>query len=429
MLLVHDSIDSLVWVVAISSLTTFLLILVASRYYGLLVDARHAVVDFVGLFKRIPPSAPLGGGKLRILIFNWRDLRHKWAGGAEVYLHELSKRWVAAGHRVTIFSGNDGHSARFERMDGVSVVRRGGFYLVYLWAFLYYFFRLRGRYDVIIDSENGLPFFTPFYVREPVFLLIHHVHQEVFRKSLIPPFSWIAQLLEKRFMPIVYRKIEVITVSPSSKAEIIEHKLTKKIPHIVYNGVNLASYKPGKKSSHPTILYLGRLTVAKSIHVLLHAVAQLQQDYPDLECRIAGDGPSRKLLEKLVAKLKIRNHVKFLGKVTEEEKIKLYREAWVFVNPSLIEGWGITTIEANACGTPVVASNVAGLRDAVSDTHSGILVPYGQADGFVLAISTILKDKHLRAKLSSGAIKWAQQYDWDKSASQVIRLMEKVYEK
>lgn len=428
MLLVHDSINSLVWVVAISALVTFLSMCLVARFYSIFVDAGHAIIDLIGLFKFIPPVNNIHQDKLSILIFNWRDLNHKWAGGAEVYLHELSRRWVADGHRVTIFSGNDGHSPRFERVDGVSLVRRGGFYLVYLWAFLYYCFRLKGRYDVIIDSENGLPFFTPLYAQEPVFLLIHHVHQEVFRKSLIPPFSWLAQFLEKRVMPLVYRKTEVITVSPSSKAEIIMHQLTKKIPKIVYNGVNLDSYVPGKKTKNPSILYLGRLTTAKSIHVLLHAIALLKNDLPNLSCTIAGDGPMRRQLEKLSVKLKIRENVKFLGKVSEEEKITLYQQAWIFVNPSLIEGWGITTIEANACGTPVVASNVPGLRDAVSDTRSGMLVPYGNIPGFVLATSTILKDTLLRTKLSHGAINWAQQYDWNKSAKTAIKLLEKVHE-
>ncbi len=289
--------------------------------------------------------------------------------------------------------------------------------------FLYYFFRLRCPLELIIGNENRPPFFPPIYGHGPVFLLIHHVHQEVFRKSLIPPFSWFAQFLEKRVMPLVYRKTELITVSPSSKAEIIAHKLTRKVPHIVYNGVNLASYIPGKKSSVPTILYLGRLTTSKSIHILLHAVATLKKDFPKLECIIAGDGPVRRQLEKLSTKLSLKDNVKFLGKVSEEEKIKLYQKAWVFVNPSLIEGWGITTIEANACGTPVVASNVSGLRDAVSDTKSGILVPYGQVTGFTIAISTILKDIKLRTKLSHGALSWAQKFDWDKSAKKATIIL------
>ncbi|GAB4027962.1 MAG: hypothetical protein Fur0011_7080 [Candidatus Microgenomates bacterium] len=422
MLLVHNSIESLVWVVAISALASLLVIALMSRFYTTLSLAIRAIIDFAWLFKPLPANSQFNKSNLRILIFNWRDLRHKWAGGAEVYIHELAKRWVAMGHQVTVFSGNDGTSIRHEKIDGVRVIRRGGFYLVYAWAFLYYIFRLRGRYDVIIDSENGLPFFTPIYAREKVFLLIHHVHQEVFRKSLIPPFSYLAQFLEKRVMPRVYRRTEVITVSPSSKAEIVEHKLTCKTPHIIYNGVDLGIYKPGKKSKHPSILYVGRLTTAKSIHILLNAFVQIKKDIPSATLTIAGDGPNRQKLEKLSTKLGLSSKVTFLGKVSEEEKIKLYQGAWVFVNPSLLEGWGITTIEANACGTPVIASNVAGLKDAVVDGKSGILVPYGNVQALSLTLTTILTNHKLRSKLRLGAIKLAQNYDWNKSAKLALSM-------
>ncbi len=295
--------------------------------------------------------------------------------------------------------------------------------MVYFWAFLYYRIRFRGHYDVIIDSENGLPFFTPFYAREKIFLLIHHVHQEVFRKSLIPPFSWFAQFLEKRVMPIAYRKTEVLTVSPSSKGDIIAHRLTKRDPHVVYNGVNLNICKPGKKSKVPTVLYLGRLTSAKSINILILAVKKIVKKVPKVKVIIAGDGPSRVYLTKMVKSFGLENVISFVGKVTEAEKLKLYQQAWVFVNPSLIEGWGITTIEANACGTPVVASNVAGLRDAVHNPHSGLLVPYGNVEEFYSAITRLLINPAVRARMSRESITWAKKFDWDQSALSGIQII------
>lgn len=423
MLFVHGSISSMVEIVFATAIVSLAVVIIFSRFYSFFVDIFHLYIDLIGLFRPLPPAAKLGGGKLRILVFNWRDLRHKWAGGAEVYLHELAKRWVIMGHEVTIFAGNDGKSARFEQYEGVRLVRRGGFYLVYMWAFLYYFLRLRGRYDVIIDSENGLPFFTPLYAREPVFLLIHHVHQEVFRKSLLPPFSWFAQFLEKRIMPLVYRRTEVLTVSPSSKAEIIAHKLTRRDPHVVYSGVDLAACKPGKKSKDPTILYLGRLTPAKSVNILIQAVGKIIKNVPKVQVIIAGDGPSRKSLEKLVKSLKLESVITFKGRVSERDKVSLYQQAWTFVNPSLIEGWGITTIEANACGTPVVASNVAGLRDAVHNPHSGFLVPYGNVSEFATQITNLLTDTKTRHRMSRESIEWAKKFEWHKSAVEAINIL------
>ncbi len=423
MLLMHQSTSDLVQVVLISSIVSVVVVVSMSLFYKTVIDIMRAITDFLGLFRPLAPRPPLSSGKLRILIFNWRDLRHRWAGGAEVYIHELSKVLVKKGHEVTIFSGSDGKSGRHEKIDGVRIVRHGGFYLVYFWAYVYYSLRLRGRYDIIIDSENGLPFFTPIYAKEKVFLLIHHVHQEVFRKSLIPPFSWIAQFLEKRVMPLVYRKTDVLTVSPSSKAEIIAHRLTQRDPHIVYNGVNLKHFKPGKKSKDPMILYLGRLTTAKSVDILILSAQKIIKSMPRVKVVIAGDGPCRKSLMRLVKKLKLENSITFAGKVSEDQKLSLYQQAWVFVNPSLIEGWGITTIEANACGTPVVASNVAGLRDAVDNNHSGFLVPYGNIAEFKRSIIKLLTSSALRNQMSRESIAWAKKYDWSKSASHLLRVI------
>ncbi len=423
MIISHANIGSLVTVVAATSIISLISTLLLTHYYETVIDLYHALIDLTGLFRPVPVEPTIDQDKLRILIFNWRDTRHKWGGGAETYIQELGKRWVAAGHQVTIFCGSDGDSPHHEVVDGVRVIRHGGFYLVYFWALLYYMLKLKGKYDVIIDSENGLPFFTPLYVKEKVFLLIHHVHQEVFRTSLHPPFSFIAAFLEKDIMPIIYRKTEVITVSPSSKTEILLHKLTKRDPQIIYNGVNLDTYHPGTKANNPTILYLGRLTTAKSIHVILRAAKQIIEAIPTVHIIIAGDGPAKKMLMNLTKVLGLNEVVTFTGKVSESKKINLYQQAWVFVNPSLIEGWGITTIEANACGTPVVASNVAGLRDAVHNPHSGLLVPYGNVEEFSLAITDLLQNKSKRKRMEHDSVTWARKFDWDKSATEALKII------
>ena len=184
------------------------------------------LTDILNIIYPLPPLAlhPLTGK--RILIFNWRDTKHVFAGGAEIYIHELAKRWVKAGHSVTVFCGNDRKSPRNETIDGVHVVRRGGFYLVYLWAFVYYMFKFRGRFDVILDCENGIPFFTPLYAKEPVYCLLHHVHQEVFRKYLNLPMAAVARMLEGRLMPWAYHNVKFITISDSSRKGMKELGLT-----------------------------------------------------------------------------------------------------------------------------------------------------------------------------------------------------------
>lgn len=423
MAIYHHSIHQLVVVMTLFAGINLVTVALLHHYYEAVHIIYRNLVDLVDLVKPLPSPPALPRDKHAILIFNWRDLRHKWAGGAEVYIHELARRWVAAGHQVTVFSGNDGQSIRHEKIDGVRIIRRGGFYFYFVWAFLYYLLRLRGKYDIVIDSENGLPFFTPLYVKERKYLLIHHVHQEVFRKSLHPPFSWLAAFLERRVMPIVYANTKVITVSPSSRDDILIHHLTTMEPLIVYNGVDLKTYKPSAKAKVPTVLYLGRLTSAKSIHVLIQSIATLRKHVPRLKVVIAGDGPHRGTLERLTKSLGLTQMIRFVGKVSEKEKIRLYQRAWVFVNPSLIEGWGITTIEANACGTPVIASNVPGLRDAVQDKNSGLLVPYGNVKLTAEAILAVLTDARLRHKLERGALQWAHRFDWDRSAEKALKII------
>jgi cellulose synthase/poly-beta-1,6-N-acetylglucosamine synthase-like glycosyltransferase/glycosyltransferase involved in cell wall biosynthesis/O-antigen/teichoic acid export membrane protein len=423
LLLFHDSIEAITWVMFFAGFDFLLLTLCVHVYYDQLRTVARNVLDLFGLFAPKEALAPKqAGDRLNILIFNWRDKRHVWSGGAEVYLHELAKRWVVMGHSVTLFCGNDGYCPRQETVDGIKIIRRGGFYTVFLWAALYYMLKFRGRFDEIIDSENGIPFFAPLYAKEKVFLLIHHVHQDVFRMKLHPPLSWIGKSLEKHFVPMIYKNTEVITVSPSSKADILEHKLTKKEPNVIYNGVDLEVYKPGRKSARPSILYLGRLSKQKSLSVLIKSAKKIVRNVPDVQITIAGDGVDRKRLIKLTKSLHLENVINFTGKVTEKEKVKLYQKAWVFVNPSLMEGWGITTIEANACGTPVVASNVAGLRDAVHNPHSGLLVPYGNVDEFANSISLLIKNGAIRKRMSSEAITWAKKFSWDKSATDTLNL-------
>jgi len=418
----HATIFDVVKVILVTSYLNFALMM------SLHVLQRHGkfvlrnFIDFLDVFYPLPKMTTAQGGK-KILIFNWRDIKHDFAGGAEVYIHELAKRWVEDGNHVTVFAGNDSKSTRNDYIDGVQIVRRGGFYFVYFWAFIYYIFQFRGRYDVIIDCENGIPFFTPFYAKEKKLLVIHHIHQDIFRKGLIGPLAHFASFLEMKVMPYAYRNVQTITVSPSSKDDIMKFNISDQTPKIIYNGVDLKKYKPAKKSERPLILYLGRLKHYKSVDVLIHAAANLLKKIPNAEFVIAGDGEEKNNLKKLVKSLGIEEHIKFVGKVSEDEKISLFQRAWVFVNPSAMEGWGITTIEANACGTPVVASRVPGLQDAVKNPHTGYLVPYGESEKFAEKIEKLITDTTLRKEMSKNAIEWSKNFDWDKSAREALKLL------
>ncbi len=414
----HDSIGGIVQVISAASVFNFSLMALMHIFEAQLEFVSSNTLDFFGAFMGRLVIPRLAHGR-RILIFNWRDTRHIFAGGAEVYIQEIAKRFVTQGDYVTLFCGNDGRSPRNEIVDGVHVVRRGGFFFVYVWAFLYYFTQFRGQYDIIIDCHNGVPFFTPFYVKEPVICVVHHIHQEVFRRSLSFPFAQIACSLESDIMPLVYRNINFVTVSESSRNEMVEHGLIGKSIEIVYNGVDLDIFKPAKKNPTPMVVYLGRLKAYKSIDILITAFRILIDRTPDVSLFIVGSGEEENHLKRLTHQLGLDKNIIFTGKVSDEEKIDLLQKAWVMVNPSFMEGWGITTIEANACGTPVIGADVPGLRDSIQDFKTGYLVAHGDSKSFASHMLAIIEDTKLRKEMSEKSIEWAQNFSWDKSVRQL----------
>lgn len=364
--------------------------------------------------------------RMRILIFNWRDIKHNYAGGAEVYVHELAKRWVRQGNKVTLFCGNDNTNKTNDIVDGVEIVRRGGTYTTYLFAFIYYAFKFAGKYDLIIDCENGIPFFTPLFSRIPVILIIHHVHQEIIRKYLRFPLNKIAAMLEGKLMPLIYRNKKIVTVSDSSKEEIMKLGFTEgNNIEIVYNGTSVKNSIVTSKTPSPTFLYLGRLQDYKNIDIAIAAFANVVKQYKNARFKIVGSGESHNKLVKQVNAMGIKDRVDFLGKVGNKEKIRLLTEAWAVIQPSQIEGWGITVIEANACGTPVIASRVNGLRDSVVDGKTGILVESGNIELFARAMKRLIRDAQLRNYLSREAYIWSKNFSWHKSANIFYNLIGK----
>ncbi len=359
----------------------------------------------------------------RILILNWRDTKHSAGGGAEVYNHELAKIWTSQGHHVTIFCSQDHDNLKFEANEGINIIRQGGFVSVYFWAALYYLRHGRTRFDLIIDCQNGVPFFSPLYARVPVICIVHHVHQRVFSKYLPKTSAALAKWLERQAMPWVYRHHRYAAVSQSTKTAMIEELgIASHRIEVVYNGVDHQLNQPGPKSEHPTIVYVGRLKAYKSVDTLLRAFALIAPQLPTAEVVIAGIGDDAPRLKQLAHTLGIWSRVKFTGHVSDKRRVSLMQSAWVVVNPSYTEGWGITTIEAYACGTPVIASDVAGLRESVHAPHAGRLFPYGDAHALADALIALVTDEQLRCQLIAQALDWAGRFDWQTSAQRLLEI-------
>ena len=395
-------------------------------YATLVVIARN-IADFFGLFGQVQGVYSAESEKSRILIFNWYDTKHVWGGGAEIYLQEIAERLVRDGHKVTIFCGNDGHNKRGEVINGVEIVRRGGLYTVVIWGFVYYLIKFRGKYDVIIDSAKGVPFFTPLYVRKPIIGLVCHIHQEMFRTGLNFPLRKLSMFMEGKLMPFVYKKTTMLTISESSRQAMEKIGLgKKKTIQIVVPGVDIVRAKV-QKTTHPSIVYLGRLRSYKSVDILIKAFAEVVKQIPEAKLTIAGDGETMKNLKNLTKMMGVEPSVKFTGRVTDEIRAKIFTKAWIAVQPSMVEGWGITNIEANVCGTPVVASNVDGLRDSIIDGKTGLLVPPQNVAVLAKVLKDLLIDQKYLGELSVNATEYAEQFSWERSTTEFLEVIDSVF--
>lgn len=355
---------------------------------------------------------------MHIVIFNWRDMKHEQAGGAEAYLHHQAVFWAKKGHRVDwVTSKVKGHP-RYEVVDGLHVYRNGGIYTLYPCAVMRYL-KLK-RPDVVIDALNGVPFWTPLFVRVPRVLLIHHISTDIWLREFPKLVARFGIWLETWLMPRVYRKDPIITVSESSK-KMIKQLFYENPVTVVHNAIN-SRFCPGEKASTPEIIYCGRLKKYKSIDVLLDAFSRLT----NLNCtlHIVGRGDDEERLKRRARQLDLKNVI-FHGFVSEDEKMRLLQRAWIAVNPSKMEGWGITNVEANVCGTPVVGADVPGIRDSIEDGESGVLVPYGDVNVLAGVLCKFLRDDAYRTFLSRGAVEWAKNFSWEVSSSKFMNVLKK----
>jgi glycosyltransferase involved in cell wall biosynthesis len=153
---------------------------------------------------------------------------------------------------------------------------------------------------------------------------------------------------------------------------------------------------------------------SKRFDLLIRAVDQVRRHRPDVELVIVGEGYERDNLTRLVGELHATEWVRLAGRVNDEDLVALYRRAWVVTSASISEGWGMTLTEAAACGTPAVATRIAGHEDAVVDGITGLLVD--PDDGLDGPLSQILLDDATRDRLSAGALAHARNFTWGATA-------------
>lgn len=359
---------------------------------------------------------------MKYLLFNFRDIKHPNAGGADKMLFEIIKRLVRDGNEVIWFAPRFKDSADEEKVDGIKIIRKGNRLTVYFWVFIYYIFKFRGKVDVVLDSVNTLPFFTSLFIKEKKFVIIYQLAGNFLERipfknctdyynAPLPIFLASYYIFEPLIL-LLYKNVPCITISESTKKD-LEKFGFKKI-NVITLGQDEIKLDSFKKESKPTLIFLSRLVGYKNPIDALSAFKKIKGEIKDCQLWFVGDGP-------LSSKLKSQNlkDVKFWGYVDENKKYKLLSKAHLLLFPSIREGWGLTVIEAAKVKTPTVGYNIQGLKDSIQNGKTGFLSknPIDMADKVI----AILKNKKLYNEISENACNFSKNFNWENTYSDFLK--------
>ncbi len=357
---------------------------------------------------------------MNILLVNWQDRANPHAGGAEIHLFEIFGRLAAAGHRIRLVCSGWRGAAPAATIDGISIERVGGrdsFALLGRGAVRRA--TAAERPDILVEDVNKLPLFLTAGTRLPFCAIVPHLFGTTAFEEAAWPIAAIVWAAE-RPLPWAYRRAGFHAISESTRDDLVTRGVPAERIRVIHPGVDSTQFRPGpagRRSATPSFLYVGRLKRYKGIGLAIEALAAARRKRPDLRLDIAGTGDYRAELERLAARLGVDRAVMFHGFVSEERKIDLMRAAWANVFPSPKEGWGITVIEAAACGTPSLASNSPGLRDSVWHGETGFLVPHGEVNALASRMVELADSPPLVERLGSRARRFAESLTWERTAA------------
>ncbi len=382
---------------------------------------------------------------MRIVWFSWKDIKNPLSGGAEVVAHALAQRLVRDGHAVTIICGGfkdaQGKPApSYEDISGYSVVRVGGRYSVYIWAWRYFAKKyMRSIWnlwqkprsvapDIVVEEINAVPFMTRFYVDQTQakrYLFVHQLAREIWFHEMFAPLSWIGYQLEPFYLKLLHKE-KVITVSQSTKHDLQQYGFLPGNISIITEGTTIAplhDLAAVEKYENPTILSLGSVRSMKRTDQIVRAFEIFKNDHPQAKLVIAGnmDGPYAKKVLQVIERSAYVNDIKVCGRVDQETKISLMQRAHLIAVTSVKEGWGLIVTEAGSQGTPAVVYDVDGLRDSVRNGSTGLIARENTPEGLaeVMREAFLIRDHQdtlpLYYSLGKNAWRWSRQLTFDQS--------------
>lgn len=384
----------------------------------------------------------------RILLLCWRDSTHPQGGGSERYLEHVAAGLAAAGHSVVYRTSRSRGAARSEVTAAglsnarVTVSRAGNRFTVYpraLGAMLAGRFGLGPlgalrRPDVVVDTQNGVPFFSRLATTAPVVVLVHHTHREQWPVAgwLVARIGW---WIESWLSPRVHSRSQYVTVSLPSADELAELGVDPARIAVVRNGLDPlpAGVRAGgaaTRANGPRLVVLSRLVPHKHVEDALDVLAALRAQRPGLALDVIGSGWWSDRLREHAAGLglvgagpdHLDGPVVFHGHVDEATKHRILAAASLHLLPSRKEGWGLAVSEAAQHGVPTIGyHHAAGLRDSIDDGETGILAH--DAAAMTAATERLLADPDLRRRMGEAARRKAAGLCWPATGAAMAQVL------
>lgn len=366
---------------------------------------------------------PAPTSRPRAAFLVWRDTENPEGGGSELFVERVAEGMVRDGWDVTICSADYPGAKRDDVRAGVAYRRRGGRLTVYLRGLAYLLGP--GRHaDVVVDVQNGLPFFSPLVRRRSIVALVHHVHREQWHIVYPGLFGHVGWWVESRLAPRLFRSRPYVTVSEATRRDLVALGVTAERIRVVHNGLDVphpAHVQP--RAAEPTLCVLGRLVPHKQVEHALAAAAAARRSVANLRVEIVGDGWWREHLQAYAQQLGVDDIVTFHGHVTDAERDAVLDRSWVLLAPSVKEGWGIAIMEAAARGVPAIAYRSAGgVCESIVDGDTGWLVD--DLDGLIKRTEDLLVDGRQRDRMGQVAAARAEGFHWPHTARRFAAVLE-----
>jgi len=365
---------------------------------------------------------------VNIVWMSWKDRSHPLAGGAEAVSGEIMDRLARDGHTVTLITSEYPGSLAEEKMNGVDVIRAGGKYSVYFKARRIYRNRQKETAELVIDEMNTIPFASALYVRAKSALLAYQLARKVWFYQMAFPLSVIGYLCEPIYLRVIARKYPtVLTESESTRQDMLRNGFKARQVRVFTIGMALKPLEtlPEKAITENVVLSLGALRPMKRTLHAVQAFETARDNQPELRMVIAGDksGPYARKVLRYIEDSRHSESITVLGRVSNEERLRLMREATVILVTSVKEGWGLIVTEANSQGTPAIVYDTDGLRDSVQNGKTGVLTPDGDPMAMGVAIAQLLQDDKVYSQLRQAAWQWSKQFSFEDSYHSFCREM------